>query len=696
MTRVKICGITRAEDRARLGRGARARLGGRVHLLAGQPAVRRAARARGDRAGAAAVRDAGRRVRGPAARTRSRRSPRRCGSARCSCTATSAGARAQPVAPVIKAVPLDAGGRGARLDDWPRHARAARCARSGAARRHGPADRLGRGRGAIARQRPIVLAGGLTPDERGDAVAQVRPAGDRRVVGRRVGARHQGPRADARAVRVGARQQWRLCRDAGRTRTCGRSSASRDPDARGYFGAFGGRFVPETLVAPIAALEREYFRVREDRGVPAGARRGCCSTTSGGRRRSTRPRASRARGGGARIFLKREDLTHTGAHKINNALGQALLARAHGQAPRRRRDRRGPARRRHRHGVRAARPRVRRLHGRRGHGAPGAQRAPHAAARRRPCAASTPAAARSRTPSTRRCATGSPTSHDTYYLLGSALGPHPYPLMVREFQSVIGREARAQILDAGRPAADARRRLRRRRQQRHRHLRRVRRRSRRAADRRRGRRRAASRRAATPRASPAAARASCRARAPTCCRTTHGNIEPTHSISAGLDYAAVGPEHAWLRDHGRTEYTSDRRSRRSPRFKELARLEGILPALESAHAVAYASGCSADLGADDVVLVNLSGRGDKDLQSVARALGAQPMTLTGTPSRTVAHRDTFAGCKASGRTGLVTYVTAGDPDLRAPREILLRARRAPAPTCSRSACRSPIRSPTAP
>ena len=101
-----------------------------------------------------------------------------------------------------------------------------------------------------------------------------------------------------------------------------------------------------------------------------------------------------------------------------------------------------------------------------------------------------------------------------------------------------------------------------------------------------------------------------------------GNIERTHSISAGLDYAAVGPEHAWLRDLGRTEYTwiDDRAALDA--FKDLARLEGILPALESAHAVAYGGRLAADLGPDDIVLVNLSGRGDKDLQSVARALGA--------------------------------------------------------------------------
>ena len=148
-----------------------------------------------------------------------------------------------------------------------------------------------------------------------------------------------------------------------------------------------------------------------------------------------------------------------------------------------------------------------------------------------------------------------------------------------------------------------------------------------------------------PRASPAAARASCRAHAPTCCRTRHGNIELTHSISAGLDYAAVGPEHAWLRDLGRTEYTwiDDRAALDA--FKDLARLEGILPALESAHAVAYAERLSADLGPDDIILVNLSGRGDKDLQSVGTRAGGGAMTVTGTGAAPHLSRiaDTFAG-----------------------------------------------------
>ena len=170
-------------------------------------------------------------------------------------------------------------------------------------------------------------------------------------------------------------------------------TSRRDPDARGYFGEFGGRFVPETLVEPIEELERAYFAARDDPAFQAELDRLLKHYVG---RPTPLYEAQRltAAAGGARIFLKREDLTHTGAHKINNALGQALLAVAHGQAAHRRRDRRRAARRRDGDRVRAARPRVPRLHGRRGHGAAGAQRLPHAAARRRGAAASTPAAGR--------------------------------------------------------------------------------------------------------------------------------------------------------------------------------------------------------------------------------------------------------------------------------------------------------------
>ena len=152
----------------------------------------------------------------------------------------------------------------------------------------------------------------------------------------------------------------------------------RDPDARGYYGPYGGRFVPETLVAPVEELEAAYLEARRRPGIPRRARRLCCGTTSAARRRSTRRGGLPAALGGARIFLKREDLAHTGAHKINNALGQALLAKRMGKRRVDRGDRRRAARRRDGDGLRAARPRMRRLHGRGGHGAAGAQRLPHA------------------------------------------------------------------------------------------------------------------------------------------------------------------------------------------------------------------------------------------------------------------------------------------------------------------------------
>ena len=210
-------------------------------------------------------------------------------------------------------------------------------------------------------------------------------------------------------------------------------------------------------------------------------------------------------------------------------------------------------------------------------------------------------------------------SADTYYLLGSVLGPHPYPLMVREFQSVIGREARAQMLaQAGRlPTAivasvgggsnamgifdafidDRSVRL-------------------------------IGVEAGGEGISPGRHAARFAGGALGILQGTktwvlqdaHGNIEPTHSISAGLDYAAVGPEHAWLREQGRTEYAYATDDEALTAFSTLARLEGILPALESSHAVAHATKLARELGSDAIALVNLSGRGDKDLATVQKAM----------------------------------------------------------------------------
>jgi tryptophan synthase beta chain len=396
---------------------------------------------------------------------------------------------------------------------------------------------------------------------------------------------------------------------------------ARDPDSRGYFGAFGGRFVPETLVEPVAELEREYLRVRADPLFQSEL--GALLRDYVGRPTPLYEAVRFARAkGGARVFLKREDLTHTGAHKINNALGQALLAARLGK---------------------------RRVVAETGAGQHGVATATACALLGLDCDVYMGAEDMERQApnvlrmqllgaGVRRVDAGSRTLKDaineamrdwvtnvadTYYLLGSVLGPHPYPLMVREFQTVIGREAKAQMFEqAGRlPTAivacvgggsnaigmfDAF-----------------------VADRSvrlvgveaGGHGIAPGRHAARFAGGSAGILQGTRTYV---LQDEHGNIEPTHSISAGLDYAAVGPEHAWLRDLGRTEYTwvDDRAALAA--FGELARLEGILPALESAHAVAHAGRLASELGPNDVLLVNLSGRGDKDLQSVARAREAQP------------------------------------------------------------------------
>jgi tryptophan synthase beta chain len=391
----------------------------------------------------------------------------------------------------------------------------------------------------------------------------------------------------------------------------------RDPDARGYYGPFGGRFVPETLMAPVDELAREYFRVREDPGfleeLHALLRHYVGRPTP-----LYEARRLAAETGGARMFLKREDLTHTGAHKINNALGQALLARRMGK---------------------------RRIVAETGAGQHGVATATACALLGLECdvymgaedmARQAPNVLRMRLlgATVRQVDGGSRTLKDaindamrdwvarvddTYYLLGSVLGPHPYPLMVREFQSVIGREARAQILSqtGHLPAAivacvgggsnalgifdafigDAAVRL--------------------IGVEAGGEAIVPGRHAARFAGGSVGILQGTRTWV---LQDAHGNIEPTHSISAGLDYAAVGPEHAWLRQQGRTEYAHASDADALEAFQRLARLEGILPALESAHAVSHAVRAARDLPGDAIVLVNLSGRGDKDLQSVQRAL----------------------------------------------------------------------------
>jgi tryptophan synthase beta chain len=395
------------------------------------------------------------------------------------------------------------------------------------------------------------------------------------------------------------------------------AASRRDPDARGYFGEFGGRFVPETLVEPVEALERAYFAAREDPTFQA--RLADLLTHYVGRPTPTYE-ATRlsAACGGARLFLKREDLAHTGAHKINNALGQALLA------------------------VRMGKERIVAETGAGQHGVATATACALLGLR---CdvymgvddmARQALNVFRMRLLGARVCAVdaGSRTlkdaineamrdwvAHveDTYYLLGSVLGPHPYPLMVREFQSVIGREARAQILEqAGAlPAAivacvgggsnamgifdafiaDQSVRL--------------------IGVEAGGEQIVRGRHAARFAGGSAGILQGTRTFV---LQDEDGNIEPTHSISAGLDYAAVGPEHAWLRAVARAEYVHVTDAEALDAFQTLARLDGILPALESAHAVAYARKLAPHLRPDQVLLINLSGRGDKDVNTVEKAL----------------------------------------------------------------------------
>ena len=391
----------------------------------------------------------------------------------------------------------------------------------------------------------------------------------------------------------------------------------RDPDARGYYGAYGGRFVPETLVAPIEALEREYLAARQDPAFAAELT-GLLAHYVGRPTPLWEAKRLAAACGGARVFLKREDLTHTGAHKINNALGQALLAK---------------------------RMRKTRIVAETGAGQHGVASATACALLGLECVVYMG------TEDMRRQAlnvfrmrllgatvtgvdSGSRTlkdaineamrdwvarPHDTHYLLGSALGPHPYPLMVREFQSVIGNEARRQILEqAGRlPDAviacvgggsnaigifDA------------------------FVDDREvrligveagGEAILPGRHAARFAGGAAGVLQGTRTWV---LQDAHGNIEPTHSVSAGLDYAAVGPEHAWLQEIGRAEYDYASDVDALAGFQELARLEGILPALESAHAIAHVRKVAKQFPKDAILLVNLSGRGDKDVQSVEQIL----------------------------------------------------------------------------
>ena len=391
----------------------------------------------------------------------------------------------------------------------------------------------------------------------------------------------------------------------------------RDPDGRGYFGEFGGRFVPETLVEPVEELERAYFAARDDEAFHAELGRLLKHYVGRPTPVYEAARLTQA-GGGATIYLKREDLTHTGAHKINNALGQALLAQRMGKQRIVAETGAGQ------HGVATATACA--LLGLDCHvymGTDDMERQALNVFRMRLLGAEVrgvDAGSRTLKDAINEAMRDWVTNvADTYYLLGSVLGPHPYPLMVREFQSIIGREAKRQLLDlTGRlPTAivacvgggsnamgifDAF-----------------------VEDR-------EVRLIGVEAGGEAILRGRHAARfaggstgilqgtRTFVLQDDDGNIELTHSISAGLDYAAVGPEHAWLRAVGRAEYANASDQEALDAFQTLAKLEGILPALESSHAVAHALKLARELGPSAIVLVNLSGRGDKDVQTVQKCL----------------------------------------------------------------------------
>jgi tryptophan synthase beta chain len=390
------------------------------------------------------------------------------------------------------------------------------------------------------------------------------------------------------------------------------------PDTRGHFGVYGGMFVAETLMEPLAELRAAYDRYRTDPEFLAEFERdlklfvGRPSPLYPAERWSDKL-------GGARIYLKREDLNHTGAHKINNTIGQALLAKRMGKTRIIAETGAGQ------HGVASATVAAR-------FGlecvvymgtedierqAINVYRMKLLGAEVRPVSSGSKTLKDALNEAMRDWVTN---VDDTFYIIGTVAGPHPYPAMVRDFQSVIGIETREQIVEAEGRLPDA--------------------------------------------------MVACvgggsnaiglfypfiddeavqligveaagegietgRHAAPLCAgkvgvlhgnrtylmETGDGQIIETHSVSAGLDYPGVGPEHAWLKDSGRAQYVSVTDDEALAAFHELSRTEGIMPALESSHALAYVSKLAPEMGRDKVIVVNLSGRGDKDVHTVAAREG---------------------------------------------------------------------------
>jgi tryptophan synthase beta chain len=391
-------------------------------------------------------------------------------------------------------------------------------------------------------------------------------------------------------------------------------TANNLPDDRGHFGPFGGRFVPETLMQPLQALEAEYFQAQRD---PTFQRELAYYLSEFCGRPTPLYFAERLTRelGGAKIYLKREDLLHTGAHKINNALGQALIARRMGKTRVIAETGAGQ------HGVATAT--VAAMFGLKCviyMGAVDCERQALNVFRMKMLGAevvSVQAGQQTLKEAVNEAMRDWVTNvRSTHYILGTAYGAHPYPVMVRNFQRVIGDEARQQVLATEKRLPDlliacvgggsnaiglfypfledASVKM--------------------VGVEAGGRGILPEQHAARFHGGSLGVLQGTRS---FILQDEFGQIQLTHSVSAGLDYAAVGPEHAWLHDQGRVEYTYATDEAALAAFMRLARLEGIIPALESAHAVAECIRRAPAMRPDELVVVNLSGRGDKDVAQVA-------------------------------------------------------------------------------
>jgi tryptophan synthase beta chain len=395
------------------------------------------------------------------------------------------------------------------------------------------------------------------------------------------------------------------------------------PDARGRFGPYGGRYVPETLIPALEEVEAAYREAKEDPAFLAELEY-YLREFAGRPTPLFHARRLSEHWGGAQVYLKREDLLHTGAHKINNTLGQALLARRMGK--RRVVAETGAGQ----HGVSVAT--VAALFGLECvvyMGEEDVRRQALNVFRMKLLGAEVhPVASGSRTlkDATNEAIRDWITHvRTTFYILGSVVGPHPYPMMVRDFQSVIGEEVKRQSLERFGRYPDAliaavgggsnaiglfapfaylpegeRPRL--------------------IGVEAAGEGLSTGRHAASI---GAGKRGVLHGSYMYLLYDHDGQITPAHSVSAGLDYPGVGPEHSYYADSGLAEYAAVTDEEALEGFKLLARLEGIIPALESAHAVAHAAKVVPEMGKDEIVVINLSGRGDKDVTEVMRLLGGE-------------------------------------------------------------------------